>query len=1039
MRPLSALWAFGLLGSLARGKNTYDTRFDATTWDDERWRLRTASLDQGHYQSRMSLANGYLGINLAAVGPFFEVDTPVDGDDIEGWPLFNRRQSFATIAGFYDYQPTTNGSNFPWLYQYGGESVISGIPHWAGLLLKVGDDVLDARVSASQISNFSSTLDMKVGVLTWNFTWTPEHAKGIDVEYTMFVHKKYVNRAAVQLRAKSSEDLDVTVIDVLDGDCAVRSTPTEQYFNEKQPVIYSAVNPRGISNVTAYVYSTLSGTDECHWNRRWNFKDESIIGGNESSIAQAMTMSLRAELPGTVTKYIGAASNDAFDDPQGVARDASCSGAQTGFDDLLSTHSEEWRAILTEESVDDYRYPNGTIPNDPNIVDLQITAITNPFQLLQNTNSSNAIKAAGNNTKLDVNSISVCGLYSDCYAGMIFWDADVWMSPGLVVSHPHAAKQIARYRVEKYPQAQANIETAYQSSQNETKFSKHGAVYPWTSGRFGNCTATGPCFDYEYHINGDIGLELYNYLAVTGDTEFFSEQLFPIYDSVAEFYSNLVSYNESDRRYFLRNATDPDEFANHVDDPGYTDTLIKTHLDTANDLRQRMGMVQIDAWNNISYIMEIPVDQNADIIKEYETMNNTISVKQADVILVDDFLDYPNPYTNNDLDYYAGKQSPDGPAMTYGVFSVVANRFSPSGCSSYTYDLYGTQPYIRGPWYQFSEQIIDNYNENGGTHPAYPFLTGVGGAHRVAIFGYLGLRLMLDSVNIDPSLPPQIPYLNYRTIYWQGWPLNATSNQTHTTLTRLPTPLENANMTFVDHPIPVTIGLATNSTKSPHLLHPNTTLTLPNRQIGDQKTLPGNLAQCRPIIYTSQPYQKGQFPLSAIDGAVSTKWSPQSSNVLASIVVSLPWEETGFVPVSGLKFDWAQAPPRMWKVEFSNSSTVFRTGNSSSLSSSSSSAAKGTGRKGDDDSEAVVLVAQSGAEGVQISDPYDPSTAAEIRLYSSNTTNVTLEGTAVVWSGKFAVLTIEGNQGLVDGSGSGASVAEWGIIGPEGRDVVTGR
>ncbi|KAI7475921.1 glycoside hydrolase family 65 protein [Hortaea werneckii] len=1037
MRPLSAWWAFGLLGSLAQGKNVYDTRFDGTTWDDDNWRLRTTSLDQGHYQSRMSLANGYLGINLAAVGPFFEVDTPVDGDDIEGWPLFNRRQSFATIAGFYDYQPTTNGSNFPWLYQYGGESVISGIPHWAGLLLKVGDDVLDARVPASQISNFSSTLDMKVGVLTWNFTWTPEHASGIDVEYTMFVHKKYVNQAAVQLRATSSEDLDVTVIDVLNGDCAVRSTPTEQYFDEKQPVIYSAVNPRGISNVTAYVYSTLSGTDKCHWNKRWEFKDESIIGGNESSIAQAMTMSLSAGLSGAVTKYVGAASNDAFDDPQQVARDASCSGVQTGFDDLLASHSKEWTAILTKESVDDYRYPNGTIPNDPNIVDLQIAAITNPFQLLQNTVSSNAIKATGNNTKLDVNSVSVCGLYSDCYAGMIFWDADVWMAPGLVVSHPHAAKQIAQYRVEKYPQAQANIETAYQSSQNETKFSKNGAVYPWTSGRFGNCTATGPCFDYEYHINGDIGLELYNYLAVTGDTEFFSEQLFPIYDSVAEFYSNLVSYNESDGRYFLRNATDPDEYANHVDAPGYTEVLIKTHLDTANYLRGRLGMVQVDAWSNISSIMEIPVDQNADIVKEYETMNNTISVKQADVVLVDDFLDYPNPYTNNDLDYYAGKQSPDGPAMTYGVFSVVANRFSPSGCSSYTYDLYGTQPYIRGPWYQFSEQLIDNYNENGGTHPAYPFLTGVGGAHRVAIFGYLGLRLMLDSFNIDPSLPPQIPYLNYRTIYWQGWPLNATSNQTHTTLTRLPTPLENANMTFAGQPIPITIGLTTNSTKSPYLLHSNSTLSLPNRQIGLQKALPGNLAQCRPVIHTSQPYQKGQFPLSAIDGAVSTKWSPQSSNVSASITVGLPWSEKGFVPISGLRFDWAQAPPRGWKVEFSNSSSALTIGNSSSLAAN-----EGMGRKEDDEEEEeVVLVAQSGAEGVQISDPYDASTAAEIRPYRSNTTNVTLEGTAVVWSGKFATLTIEGNQGLVDGdgSGSGASVAEWGIIGPDGQDVVTGR
>ncbi|KAI7094289.1 hypothetical protein KC352_g39505, partial [Hortaea werneckii] len=418
-----------------------------------------------------------------------------------------------------------------------------------------------------------------------------------------------------------------------------------------------------------------------------------------------------------------------------------------------------------------------------------------------------------------------------------------------------------------------------------------------------------------------------------------------------------------------------------------------------------------------------------------ETMNNTISVKQADVVLVDDFLDYPNPYTNNDLDYYAGKQSPDGPAMTYGVFSVVANRFSPSGCSSYTYDLYGTQPYIRGPWYQFSEQLIDDYSENGGTHPAYPFLTGVGGAHRVAIFGYLGLRLMLDSVNIDPSMPPQIAHLNYRTIYWQGWPLNATSNQTHTTLTRLPTALENANTTFADHPVPITIGLTTNSTHPPYLLHPNASLTLPNRQIGSQKTLPGNLAQCRPVIHTSQPYQKGQFPLSAIDGAVSTKWSPQFSNVSASITVALPWSEKGFVPISEIRFDWAQAPPRMWRVEFANSSTALTTGNSSSAAEETAK-----GKEDDDGEEGVVLVAQSGADGVQISDPYDASTAAEIRPYRSNTTNVTLEGTAVVWSGKFAMLTIEGNQGLVDGdgSGSGASVAEWGIIGPGGRDVVSG-
>lgn len=109
--------------ALAQSTTIYTTRFPGVTWDNADWILKTTTLDPGHYQSRMSLANGYLGINLAAVGPFFEIDTLVDGDMISGWPLFDRRQTFATISGFWDYQPTTNGSNFPWLDQYGGESV----------------------------------------------------------------------------------------------------------------------------------------------------------------------------------------------------------------------------------------------------------------------------------------------------------------------------------------------------------------------------------------------------------------------------------------------------------------------------------------------------------------------------------------------------------------------------------------------------------------------------------------------------------------------------------------------------------------------------------------------------------------------------------------------------------------------------------------------------------------------------------------------------------------------------------------------------
>ncbi|KAL8793428.1 MAG: hypothetical protein Q9195_004014 [Heterodermia aff. obscurata] len=42
--------------------STYNTRFPSVTWDNDQWRVTTTALDQGHYQSRQSVANGYFGM-----------------------------------------------------------------------------------------------------------------------------------------------------------------------------------------------------------------------------------------------------------------------------------------------------------------------------------------------------------------------------------------------------------------------------------------------------------------------------------------------------------------------------------------------------------------------------------------------------------------------------------------------------------------------------------------------------------------------------------------------------------------------------------------------------------------------------------------------------------------------------------------------------------------------------------------------------------------------------------------------------------------
>ena len=70
-------------------------------------------------------------------------------------------------------------------------------------------------------------------------------------------------------------------------------------------------------------------------------------------------------------------------------------------------------------------------------------------------------------------------------------------------------------------------------------------------------------------------------LAVTGDADGWKKNYLPIYDSIASVYSDLLYLNTSTQTYMLSNATDPDEFANFVDNPGYTMVLAKTHLENA--------------------------------------------------------------------------------------------------------------------------------------------------------------------------------------------------------------------------------------------------------------------------------------------------------------------------------------------------------------------------------------------------------------------------------------------------------------------------
>lgn len=429
--------------------------------------------------------------------------------------------------------------------------------------------------------------------------------------------------------------------------------------------------------------------------------------------------------------------------------------------------------------------------------------------------------------------------------------------------------------------------------------------------------------------------------------------------------------------------------------------LIEDTLNNANLFRSLVGVAPSATWK--TQADNVFVDRNADagIILEYTGMNGGISVKQADVILDTFPLNYRRNYTAkdslNDLEYYAGKQSLAGPGMTYMIFSVAFSQVATSGCASYTYQQYSEEPYARGPWFFFSEQLTDDFTTNGGTHPAYPFLTGHGGANQVTLFGYLGLRLTPSFIlHLNPDLPPQIPNLKYRTFYWQGWPISAVANQTHTTVTRLAIPYEAANNAFANASIPIQIG---NDESKTYHLQPLGTLVLPNRRIADNTTVPGNIAQCLPVTSPDE-YLPGQFPISAVDGAASTKWEPKFSNKSQSITVSLA--SLPYQLVTGFFFDFGQVPPATVTVLFHNTTDL---------------------------SNAVTALTRK----IAISAPFKLEDVDLITPYSSNTTSVTLEHP--IYSSSYATLQIQGNLGSSFPNATGATVAEFAIVGEKGKSL----
>ncbi|KAF9958583.1 alpha,alpha-trehalase ath1 [Mortierella alpina] len=942
------------------------------------WTLTTTKLNTTAFQSEPYVANGYIGSRLPVEGFGLRVYPAVDYENesgTQGWPLFTLRQTASMIAGFYGQVENTRGTNFA---QNGGEQVISLVPTWTSLYLTVSSPSGESatyRVGTnhSQITSFSQSLSIRDGTVQTTVGWSPFNSSSIiQLRYTVLAHRSRPTLGLVRLDVSGlSDNQEVIITDALDGAGAQRVH--EEHAGalngtELANAIYSSVKPIGINNVTAWEISSLEIDGQGNEYKTVDVPESVGLGTESSTAAQSYAVNASA---GRVTafKAVGITSSDAF---EGVEKETALSTAKKarsdGWNKLVLEHKEAWEKIWSEGGEVLIHGAGKSKGSKPILDELQLTTRSSFFELLANVRDGNEGKGLGDN------SIAPAGLTSDSYAGGIFWDADTWMFPSLLSLFPDYAMNINNYRTK-------NLGAAIQ---NVKQFNREGLLYPWVSFRFGDCTGIGPCYDYEYHLNNDIALSQWHYFITTKNQTWLEEKGYPIMKGVSEFWASHVIKDQNTGRYITKNETDPDEYANFVDNAAFTNAGIAVTL--RNSIKAASLLGQSDqvpsSWSDIAENITILYEPTSDVVLEYDGFNATIPVKQADVVL----MIYPLEYTvldpHEDMAFYAGANSPNGPGMTYSIFSINSAQLSYQGCESYTYLLQSSEPYVRDPFSQFSEQMNDVYATNGGTNPAYTFLTGHGGYLQIWTHGFTGYRPRLECFYLDPSLPPQLAPDGFtvKGMKWQGSVFDVTVTGSRTIIKRRSGQSSKAC---------VQIGKR-NRNSGKFQLSVGQTLTVGTFRSDLNGTLvPGNKAQCPPAVSSTAAILPGQYAIAATDGSNATYWRPQT-RAAASLYIDLGKVQT----FQSLHLNFNHNPPKSYTIYAGTTNSTAE------------------------------LKQIAKVDDVKITAPYNAEDANVVRVRLANTSDVTLPQSI---KARFVQLVVEGVQ-TEDASGAGATVAEIAVI-----------
>ena len=574
-------------------------------------------------------------------------------------------------------------------------------------LVDMNLDIDGHRIGQADATNMSQVLDMKHANLKTTF----DYGDKATISYTYYALRNLPYNVLVDVTIIAKKNIQIIPASVLEAPDELRDV--QNYYNQidrphvKLSLLSSvAKSPTGkltIASATTFLFDEPFGTEPELIHEMW---DNNMHLVKFKKDLKAGTIYHFAIAGASITT---AQHEDPFNESQRYVIYAKLQGAKK----LIQFHNEAWDKLWKSDI---------EIQGDEASQQDIHSAMYHLYSFVRGGTAY---------------SPSPMGLSGLGYNGHVFWDAEIWMFPALLVLHPEMAKSMMEYRFERLKEAE----------QNAFAHGYKGAMFPWESAASGNeetpvWALSGP---FEHHITADVAIAAWNYFAVTQDTLWLREKGFPMIKDGADFWASRVERN-GPGHYDINNVVAADEWAENVDNNAFTNAAAKANLRYAVMSAEILHEHVDTDWINVEKNIPILKLSNG-VTSEYANYNGE-KIKQADVNL----LAYPlkeitdSVQIKKDLEYYESRVGEGSPAMTHAIFAVLYARLNEP---QKAFDAF-EQTYIPNKLPPFGVMA----ETAGGTNPY--FATGAGGYLQSVLFGFGGLDITPTGiVQLKTTLPKQ--------------------------------------------------------------------------------------------------------------------------------------------------------------------------------------------------------------------------------------------------------------------------------------------